>query len=61
MSEICQFAINNRADYFDRLTSTIEMILRLYNGKIDEIDEKLVLLREDGKGVKEKMREAKIE
>ncbi len=33
------------------------MILRLCNGKIDETNEKVVVLREDGKGLREKVRE----
>ncbi len=40
MSEICQFAINNRSGYFDQLTTAIEMIKRLRDDEIDEIDEK---------------------
>ncbi len=57
MSEICQFVINDRADHSDQLTTAMEVILRLCNGKIDETDEKVVVLREDGKGLREKVRE----
>ncbi len=39
----------------------MEMILRLRNGKIDETDKKVIVLREDGKGLREKVREAKRE
>ncbi len=36
----------------------MEMIPRLCINKIDEIDEKVVIFREDDKGLREKMREA---
>ncbi len=36
----------------------MEMIQRLCNSEIDEIDEKVVVLREDGKRLREKVREA---
>ncbi len=35
----------------------MEVILRLRDGKIDETDEKVIVLREDGKGLREKVRE----
>ncbi len=35
----------------------MEMIQALCNGKMVEIDEKVVVLKEDGKGLREKMRE----
>ncbi len=34
------------------------MILVLRNGEMDEIDEKLVVLKEDGKELRKKVREA---
>ncbi len=39
----------------------MEVILRLRNGKIDETDAKVVVLREDGKGLREKVRETERE
>ncbi len=57
MSEICQFAINNRADHSDQLITVMEVILRLRDGKIDKTDEKVVVPREDDKGLREKVRE----
>ncbi len=39
----------------------MEVILRLRNGKIDETDEKVVVLRKDGKGLREKVRETERE
>ena len=42
MSEICQFAINNRLDYSNQLTIAIKIIQKVYNGKTNEIDEKIV-------------------
>ncbi len=56
-----QFAINNRVDHSNQLTTTIEMIQKFPNGEIDEINEKVVILREDGKGLREKVREAERE
>ncbi len=35
------------------------MIQRLCNSEIHETDEKFVIFREDGKGLREKVREAK--
>ncbi len=40
MSEICQFAINNRSGHSDQLATAMEMIERLCNDEIDETDEK---------------------
>ena len=40
--EICQFVINNRLGHFDQLTITMEIIQTVYNGKIDEIDKKII-------------------
>ena len=42
MSEICLFSINTRSDYSDQLTITIEIIKKVCNQEIDEIDEKIV-------------------
>ncbi len=39
----------------------MKMIQALCNGKMDEIDEKVVVLKEDGKGLKEKVRETERE
>ncbi len=36
----------------------MEMIQALRNSEMDEIDEKVVVLQEDGKGLKEKVRDA---
>lgn len=35
------------------------MILRLYNGKVDKIDKKVVIFRKNGKGLREKVKKAK--
>ena len=45
MSKICQFAINNRLDYFDQLTLAMEIIQTICDGKIDETNEKIVKAR----------------
>ncbi len=37
------------------------MIQRLRNSEIDATDEKVVVLREDGKGLREKVKEAERE
>ena len=42
MSEICQFSINHKSHHFDQLTITIEMIKKVCNPEIDEIDKKVV-------------------
>ncbi len=39
----------------------MEMILRLHDGKINETDEKVIVFREDDKGLREKVREAERE
>ncbi len=39
----------------------MDVILRLRDGKIDEIDEKVIVLKEDGKGLKEKVGETERE
>ncbi len=36
----------------------MEIIQALCNGEMDEIDEKVVVLKEDGKRLREKVREA---
>ncbi len=35
----------------------MKMLQALRNGEMDEIDEKVVVLKKDGKGLKEKVRE----
>ncbi len=40
MSEICQFAINDRSGHSDQLTTVMEMIQLLRNNDIDKTDEK---------------------
>ncbi len=40
MSEIRQFAINDRLGHSDQLTTTMEIIERLRDDDIDETDEK---------------------
>ncbi len=45
MSEIRQFAMNDRLGHSDQLTIVIEMIQTLRNGKMDETDEKIVEAR----------------
>ncbi len=45
MSEICQFAINNRLSHFDQLTIAIEMIQMLCDSKTDETNKKIVEVR----------------
>ena len=42
ISEICQFGINNRLGYFDQLTIVIKIIQTIYDGKINETNEKIV-------------------
>ncbi len=42
MSEICQFAINDKADHFNQLITMMEMIQKLCNGEIDETNKKVV-------------------
>ncbi len=58
MSQIRQFSVNNRSGHSEQLTIAMEMIQTLRNGEIDEIDEKVMILKEDGKGLREKVREA---
>ncbi len=61
MSEICQFAINNRANHSDQLRTIIEIIEKLHNSEIDETDEKVVILKEDGKRLRKNMKKAERE
>ena len=42
MSEICQFAINNRLGHSDQLTIAMGIIQIVFDGKTDETDEKIV-------------------
>ena len=42
MSEICQFAINNRLGHSDQLVIVMEIIQTVCNGKINETNEKIV-------------------
>ncbi len=57
-SKIRQFSVNNRSCHLKQLTIAIKMIQALRNVEIDEIDEKVVVLKEDSKGLREKVREA---
>ena len=41
MSEICQFAINDRLGYFDQLTIAMEIVQIVCNNKTDKTDEKI--------------------
>ena len=59
MSEICQFSINNRSNHFDQLTTAVEIIKKVCNQEIDEIDEKVVNTLGGWNKIEKKVGEAK--
>ena len=61
MSEICSFSINNRSNHFDQLITVIEMIKKVCNREIDEIDEKVVDTPGGWNKIEEKLGETKRE
>lgn len=58
MSKICQFFINSRLDCSNQLTTIIKMIKIFQNGKIDEIDKRVVIQKDEIQFIKEKNEES---